>query len=64
MMPAAANPSAHKPTSGPEVATGYRRHTGPGGAPGAPGNAPASPLEETPTLHGDDDAEGERSTHD
>ena len=35
MMPAAANPSAHNPASGPEVATGYRLHTGPGGAPGA-----------------------------
>ncbi len=53
VMPGSANPSAHEPTSGPDVATGFRRHTGPGGAPGAPGNGPASPLETTPTLYDD-----------
>jgi hypothetical protein len=55
VMPGSANPSAHEPTSGPEVAPGYRRHTGPGGAPGAPGNAPASPLDETPVLYDEED---------
>lgn len=55
VMPAEPNPSAHQPTSEPEVAPGYRRHTGPGGAPGAPGNEPASPLETTPVLYDHED---------
>jgi len=54
-MPGSANPSAHEPTSSPEVAPGTRRHTGPGGAPGAPGNTPASPLETTPALYDDEE---------
>jgi hypothetical protein len=57
-MPGSANPSAHEPTSSPEVATGFRRHTGPGGAPGAPGNKPASPLETTPVLY-DEEADAD-----
>jgi hypothetical protein len=56
-MPGVANPSAHEPTSEPGTATGYRRHTGPGGAPGAPGYGPASPLETTPVLYDDEDAD-------
>jgi hypothetical protein len=56
-MPAAANPSAHEPTSDPEIAPGFRRHTGPGGAPGAPGNGPASPLETTPVLYDEEPGE-------
>ncbi|HET6848643.1 MAG TPA: hypothetical protein VFH74_07280 [Gaiellales bacterium] len=54
-MPAEANPSSHQPTAEPGVAPGYRRHTGPGGAPGAPGNGPASPLETTPVLYDGED---------
>jgi hypothetical protein len=58
VMPGEANPSAHEATSEPGTAPGYRRHTGPGGAPGAPGNGPASPLETTPVLYDDEDADG------
>jgi hypothetical protein len=59
VMPGSANPSAHEPTSTPDVAPGFRRHTGPGGLPGAPGNDPASPLETTPTLYDEDDGDGD-----
>jgi hypothetical protein len=58
-MPGAANPSSHEPTSEPDAATGYRRHTGAGGAPGPPGNAPASPLDATPVVYDGEDAEDE-----
>jgi hypothetical protein len=41
------------------VTPGYRRHTGPGGTPGAPGNTPASPLDTTPVLYDEDDRDGD-----
>jgi hypothetical protein len=55
-MPAADNRSAHHPTSGPGISPGTRRHVGPNGEPGEPGNHPASPLATTPLLHDEEDA--------
>jgi hypothetical protein len=59
-IPAIDNPSAHHPTSGPGISPGTRRHVGPQGEPGEPGNHPASPLATTPLLHDDDDEDAQK----